>query len=142
MAEKESRTIEQGDIFFFYRPKVGKEEVGELADVQRFYMVMSPESGKQRLFVLGQKQMPEIAEGRSTSEERNWALNVLTTSNTEDIKKELLPAQYERDKRKKDRRASDSCGRGQVFACQARQPHRACVRARAPGSAGTDAERV
>lgn len=99
MAEKESRTIEQGDIFFFYRPKVGKEEVGELADVQRFYMVMSPESGKQRLFVLGQKQMPEIAEGRSTSEERNWALNVLTTSNTEAIKKELLPAQYETETR-------------------------------------------
>lgn len=102
MAEKErSQVIEQGDIFFFYRPKVGKEEVRGIEDTQRFYMVTSPEEGKQRLFVLGQKQLPEIVEGKSTSEERNWALNVLTTSNAEDIRKELLPVQYETETRGK-----------------------------------------
>ncbi|AIF82226.1 Protein of unknown function (DUF2795) [Candidatus Nitrososphaera evergladensis SR1] len=105
MAEKEKPGIvEQGDIFFFYRPKVGKEEVEEIKDVQRFYMVTSPEEGKQRrLFILGQKQLPKIVEGKSTSEERNWALNVLTTSNTEDIRKELLPAEYETETRGKRR---------------------------------------
>jgi hypothetical protein len=34
--------IEQGDIFFFYRPKVGTEEVKGIKDVQRFYMVTKP----------------------------------------------------------------------------------------------------
>jgi hypothetical protein len=48
-------------------------------------MVTAPEGGKYRLFVIGQKQLPEIVEGKSTSEERNWALNVLTASNPERI---------------------------------------------------------
>jgi hypothetical protein len=41
--DKESQIIEHGDIFFFYRPKVGTEEVEDIGDVQRFYMITSPE---------------------------------------------------------------------------------------------------
>src|ERR687897_1240299 len=92
-----SYIIEQCDIFFFYRPKVGTEEVKGIKDVQRFYMVISPEdndSNKYRLFLIGQKQLPEILEGKSTSEEKNWALNILTTSNPNDIQNELMPAEY------------------------------------------------
>ena len=99
--DKVSEVIEHGDIFFFYRPKVGTEEVGGIEDVQRFYMVTTPEEKRNnnnkdiyRLFLIGQKQLPEIVEGKSTSKERNWALNTLTTSNAEDIHKELLPAEY------------------------------------------------
>jgi hypothetical protein len=91
---EKSQMVEYGDIFFFYRPKVGKEEVTDIEDVQRFYMVMAPEDGKYRLFVVGQKQLPEIVEDKSTSEEKNWAVNILTTSDPEDIRKELLPAEY------------------------------------------------
>jgi hypothetical protein len=91
---EKSQMVEYGDIFFFYRPKVGKEEVADIEDVQRFYMVTAPEDGKYRLFVVGQKQLPEIVEGKSTSEEKNWAVNILTTSDPEDIRKELLPAEY------------------------------------------------
>jgi hypothetical protein len=99
--EEKSHIIEQGDIFFFYRPKVGKEEVEDIEDVQRLYMVTAPECGKYRLFVIGQKQLPEIVEGRSTSEERNWALNVLATNKPEDIRKEFLPNEYETETRGK-----------------------------------------
>jgi predicted RNA-binding protein with PUA-like domain len=54
---KSKKIIEQGDIFFFYRPKVGAEEVEGIKDVQRFYMVTSPDdSNKYRLFLVGQKQ--------------------------------------------------------------------------------------
>jgi N-methylhydantoinase B/oxoprolinase/acetone carboxylase alpha subunit len=35
--QDKSQTVEQGDIFFFYRPKVGKVEVEDIEDVQRFY---------------------------------------------------------------------------------------------------------
>jgi len=89
-----SEVVEQGDIFFFYRPKVGTEEVSNADDVQRFYMVTAPEDADQyRLFILGRKQLPEIVRGKSTSEERNWALNTLTTNNPEDIRRELLAAE-------------------------------------------------
>jgi hypothetical protein len=70
---KESEIIEQGDIFFFYRPKVDTEEVKGIEDIQRFYMVITPEEKKDdiyRLFLIGQKQLPEIVEGKSTSEEK------------------------------------------------------------------------
>jgi hypothetical protein len=38
--------------------------------------------------------MPEIVKGKSTSEERNWALNILCSSNPEEIHSELLSAEY------------------------------------------------
>ncbi|KAK5842999.1 uncharacterized protein LOC108480782 [Gossypium arboreum] len=37
---------ERGEIFFFYRPKVNKEEVHSVDDVQRLYIVLRPESGE------------------------------------------------------------------------------------------------
>src|ERR671930_1289515 len=76
-------------------------------------MVTSPEREKRsdnkdiyRLFLVGQKQLPEIVEGKSTSKERNWALNILTTSNPDDIHKELLPAEYTTETRGKRRIAA------------------------------------
>jgi hypothetical protein len=102
-----SEIIEQGDIFFFYRPKVGTEEVKGIKDVQRFYMIVLPEdNNKYRLFLIGQKQLPEIVEGKSTSEEKNWALNILTTSNPDDIHKELMPSEYTTETRGKRRLAA------------------------------------
>jgi hypothetical protein len=102
-----SEIIEQGDIFFFYRPKVGTEEVKNIKDVQRFYMIVLPEdNNKYRLFLIGQKQLPEIVEGKSTSEEKNWALNILTTSNPDDIHKELMPSEYTTETRGKRRLAA------------------------------------
>ncbi len=100
------RFIENGDIFFFYRPKIDTKEVKAIEDVQRFYMVTCNDINKNtnknknknknyRLFMLGSKKMPEIVEGKSGSEERNWALNILTTSNSDEIHNELLlPVEY------------------------------------------------
>jgi Protein of unknown function (DUF2795) len=112
--DNRSDVIEKGDIFFFYRPKVGTEEVENIRDVQRFYMVTSPEDVKKknkkkdiyRLFLVGQKQLPEIVEGKSTSEEKNWALNVLTTYNPDDIHNEFLPAEYTTETRGRRRLAA------------------------------------
>ena len=97
---RKGKVIEHGDIFFFYRPKIDTKEVKDIEGVQRFYMVTSPDnSDKYRVFLIGQKQLPEILEGKSNSEERNWALNVLTSSNPNDIRKEFLPAEYKTETR-------------------------------------------
>ena len=99
------RVIESGDIFFFYRPKIDTEEVHDIDDVQRFYMITCKDinvddenknrNKNYRLFMLGSKKMPEIVEKKSGSEERNWALNILTSSNPDKIHNELLiPAEY------------------------------------------------
>ncbi|XP_062224098.1 uncharacterized protein LOC133922684 [Phragmites australis] len=39
---------EKGEIFFFYRPKVDKDEARSPDDVQRMYIVMRPESGEEK----------------------------------------------------------------------------------------------
>jgi hypothetical protein len=45
-----------------------------------FIWLLQPEKQKKndiyRLFLIGQKQLPEIIEGKSTSEEKNWALKI------------------------------------------------------------------
>jgi hypothetical protein len=59
-----------------------------------------------RQFLIGQKQLPEIVEGKSTSEEKNWALNILTTFNQDDIHSEFLSAEYTTETRGKRRLAA------------------------------------
>jgi hypothetical protein len=87
--------------------------VKSVEDVQRFYMVTCPKEGKDgkvitdiyRLFLFGAKQLPEIIEGKSKSTERNWALNILTTSDPEDIREEILvPTEYSTETKSKRRR--------------------------------------
>jgi hypothetical protein len=34
-----NEVLEQGDIYFFYRPKKAAEEVKDIEDVRRFFMV-------------------------------------------------------------------------------------------------------
>lgn len=47
---------ERGEIFFFYRPRVNREEAHSPDDVQRMYIVLSPESGEKPV---EKKQSPD-----------------------------------------------------------------------------------
>ena len=42
----DAEILEQGDIYFFYRPKKAAEEVKGIEDVRRFFMVTAPEQGE------------------------------------------------------------------------------------------------
>ncbi|HET9807926.1 MAG TPA: hypothetical protein VFP49_13570 [Nitrososphaeraceae archaeon] len=85
------KILEQGDIFFFYRPKVSSKEIKSIDDVRRFYMVLCPEDEQKiidnninnntntkekklfRLFIIGKKSLPEIRKTEARSSERFWA---------------------------------------------------------------------
>ena len=41
--QTQPEVLEYGDIYFFYRPKVGSPEVKNTGDVRRFFMVTAPE---------------------------------------------------------------------------------------------------
>src|SRR5205823_11539866 len=76
----EPEVLEQGDIYFFYRPKKGAEEVKGIEDVRRFFMVTAPESRENsnksrlyRLFVIGKKLLPEVKKTEARASERFWA---------------------------------------------------------------------
>lgn len=87
--------VEQGDIYFFYRPRIDVEEVQGLDDIQRFYMVLAPdESDMARRFLVGRKRMPEIVEDEQASTAREWMMNDLT-ARPEAIGRALVPLTYE-----------------------------------------------
>src|SRR5215212_10512035 len=84
------KILEQGDIFFFYRPKVSSNEIKSIDDVRRFYMVLCQEDEQKkkdntnndtkkkkkkvyRLFIIGKKSLPEIRKTEARSSERFWA---------------------------------------------------------------------
>ena len=56
-------TLEEGDIFFLYRPLVDIERPHDLSEVQHLYIVLRPRSGgKLRLLVIGKKRLPELGD--------------------------------------------------------------------------------
>jgi hypothetical protein len=86
-----SRVLEQGDVFFFYRPRVGLEEVRSLDDVQRFFLVLEPE--RRALFrrlVVGRKRLPDVR-----AHERVWAFVAEVADDPEALRPELERTAYE-----------------------------------------------
>lgn len=102
--------LEYGDIYFFYRPKVGSQEIKSIDDVRRFFMVTAPEetttntnrsdekektrSNYYRLFVIGKKSLPEIRKSEARSSERFWARVGGIFERPEDLTKELLSDEF------------------------------------------------
>jgi hypothetical protein len=59
--------------------------------------VLAPDRAEQpifRLFAIGRKQLPQVRRGEAHPEERNWALNVGTTSNPEELRRAFLATEY------------------------------------------------
>ena len=95
--QETSQVLEEGDIFFFYRPRVEVDEVRGREDVQRLYVIMMPRRprpGPFRTLIIGRKKLPEIIPGQADPEERNWATVVQVTSDPEDVRRELAALHY------------------------------------------------
>lgn len=86
--------VEKGDIYFFYRPKVNAEKIRDQDDIQRLHIVLvADKDNAARLFVVGKKQLPDIAEGESKSTAREWMMNY-RTGKPKDIAEDLAPLEY------------------------------------------------
>ncbi len=59
--------VEQGDIYFFYKPKKGIETVSGIDDVSRFFLVLDPLDGPARYVVMGNKKLPVVNDGGETT---------------------------------------------------------------------------
>lgn len=94
MARKsdQDEVLERGNIYFLYRPKVEKEHARGEKDVERFYIVLSPEGKKRyREIIIGRKGLPRIKDGG----ERNWGFVKLVTGDPHQMEKEFGPVEYE-----------------------------------------------
>jgi hypothetical protein len=95
----EPEVLEQGDIYFFYRPKKGAKEVKGIEDVRRFFMVTAPEKSENknqfyRLFVIGKKSLPEIRKSEAKASERYWARVGGIFQDSDELTKELLSDEF------------------------------------------------
>src|SRR4051812_30593955 len=77
--------LEQGDAFFFYRPRVGAAEVSDLGDVQRFFLILKPDGDRRyRRLIVGRKRLPDPG-----SHEREWAFVVEVTDDPAELREEM-----------------------------------------------------
>jgi hypothetical protein len=106
----EPQILEQGDIYFFYRPKKNSQEVKDIDDIRRFFMVTAPENndsniegkgggGKNkrqffRLFVIGKKSLPEIRKSEARASERYWARVGGIFEDKDELTKELFSEEF------------------------------------------------
>lgn len=88
--DRQTEVLEEGDIFFLYRPEVEEEEPSDLGDVQRFYIVLRPQGGKLRLLVMGRKRLPDVEQ-----HERNWGFVDMVTDSAAKLEQPLREADYE-----------------------------------------------
>jgi hypothetical protein len=85
------RALERGDVFFFFRPRVGVEEVRALEDVARFFVVLDPDArGRDRLLIVGRKRLPD-----PSRHERAWAIVAKVTEHPDELAEDLRPREYE-----------------------------------------------
>jgi hypothetical protein len=98
----EAEILEQGDIYFFYRPKKAAEEVKGVEDVRRFFMVTAPEESSSnkshlyRLFVIGKKSLPEVRKTEARASERYWARVGGIFKDVNELTKELSSDEFRR----------------------------------------------
>lgn len=93
MAQKdaENGVVERGDIYFFYRPKVEREHPRSAKDVERLYLVLSPEGKKlYREIIIGRKALPSVEGG-----ERNWAFVKAVVHDPRELERELGRESYQ-----------------------------------------------
>jgi hypothetical protein len=80
-----TEVLERGDVFWFYRPRVGVDAVRDLDDVQRFFVVLGPDgTGHLRRLIVGRKRMPD-----PESHEREWAFVVEVADDPAELRDEL-----------------------------------------------------
>src|SRR5918911_1663233 len=113
----DAEILEQGDIYFFYRPKKDAQEVKGIEDVRRFFMVTAPEKRKAgregeakeedfsadssksqlyRLFVIGKKSLPEVRKTEARASEKYWARVGGIFRDANELTKELLSDEFRR----------------------------------------------
>ncbi|KAI9136486.1 hypothetical protein BKA69DRAFT_146866 [Paraphysoderma sedebokerense] len=90
--------LEEGHIFFFYRPKVERHEAHDLSDVQRMYMALVPFKKGQtdtseslvRLIVVAKKKLPE-----TDQRARYWGFVLKVSEDIEQLAEYLKEETYE-----------------------------------------------
>lgn len=84
-----ANTLEAGDIYFAYRPRVQQEEVHGVEDIQRLFVILQPASGPVRRLIIGRKRLP-----RPDAHERYWGFVDEVAQQPEAVEDDLERQRY------------------------------------------------
>jgi hypothetical protein len=80
--------LEEGRVYFFYRPRVRQAEVDDIENVQRLHMVLRPrDTDRFRILVIGRKRLPRVEEAHG----RLWATVVDVVEGADRLREALGP---------------------------------------------------
>jgi hypothetical protein len=86
------KILESGNIYFFYRPRIGEEDPSGLEEIQRMYMVLSPHGKRSyRLMVIGQKKLPDPSR---SGHRRYWGFVDQVGDDPKAVERELQAHRY------------------------------------------------
>lgn len=98
-----AEVLENGDIYFLYRPRVEEEQPRELEDVQRLHVVLTPWGRERyRLLVIGRKRLPDVAE-----RERLWGFVAEETDRPGELQDLVAGGEYGTATRGRRRQPAD-----------------------------------
>ena len=84
-------TLENGNIYFLYRPKVEHETVNSEQDIQRLHVVLSPHGQQRyRLLTIGRNQLPDLAQ----KQPRDWGFVESVTDDAKSMEQGLREEHY------------------------------------------------
>jgi hypothetical protein len=109
--ESPVQVLERGNIYFFYRPRVGLQAAAGPADVQRLYVILSPRGKRSyRLVIVAEKRLPAVT---GEGDRRSWGFVETVASRAEEVEDELDPKAYEtRTRGERQRPAARPAGEG------------------------------
>lgn len=86
-----ARILEEGQVYFVFRPRVEEEDPSGIDDVERFYMVLRPQgNGPLRLIVIGRKHLPDIGD-----HERSWGFVEAIAKDGKELERGLRENTYD-----------------------------------------------
>lgn len=96
MAERDDgptvETLERGNLYFFYRPRVEQEDPGSVEEIQNLYMVLAPH-GRDRFreAIVGRKVLPQPEEA---GRQRFWGFVRMVRKDPKSIVEDLGAEEY------------------------------------------------
>ena len=123
--DRRTEVLEEGDVFFFFRPKVNEDDPEGLADVQNFGLVLRPAGGARvRLMVIGRKRLPD-----TERHERHWGTVEAVAKSAKEIEAGLREEHYQTKTRgEQEQPAARPAGEGRyVISLEDGQMHLSCA---------------
>ena len=91
------KTLERGDVYFLFRPRVEEEQPEGMGDIQNLYMVLSPRgTSEYRMSVVGRERMPDP---EKSGHRKYWGFVARVERDPKELAGDLQAEEYQTETR-------------------------------------------